>query len=690
MSQEEVRIGVFLCHCGSNIRSTVNVPEVREFVNALEGVVYAEEGKFICATDYQKRIKECIQEHHLNRVVVAACTPRTHAYLFQRTLEEVGVNKYLFEFANIREHCSWVHKERKEEATQKAKDLVAMSLARARFLEPLQEVKLPVGRDCLVIGGGVAGLTAAITLADMGFKVKLAEREKELGGKVRRLKRLFPYDIPAEEILAPRIREVRGHENIEVFTSARVTGVSGYLGDYRISLSRDGEVVEFPVSTIIVATGLQEAEVGGREEGVITQLELEDLLREGKLSAVKSVVMINCVGSRQESRNYCCAIGCGISLKNAKYIKELYPQAQVYILTQDIVLPGRLQEYYQPVVVERGAVVVKYSPEKKPQIQRRGKEMMVTVYDTLLGEEIELKADLVVLTMGVEGDEDNEALSRILKLALGEGRFFQEAHIKLRPLEFPTEGIYLCGGAQFPKFLSDIIPESVGAAMKASIPMGKGAFSTEAINAVVNSEKCSGCGTCVAVCPYGALKLEEGRASALAPLCWGCGSCATSCVAHAITMKHFTDRQIMAQIEVALAHNPEEKVLAFLCNWCSYAAADFAGVSRLQYSPAVRVIRVMCSSRVAPAFILKAILGGIGGVIVLGCHPGECHYIKGNYYTRRRIAMVRELLEHFGIEKERVCLGWASAAEGAKFAQMMNDFVRKIKELAPNPLRLVT
>lgn len=635
---DEVRIGVFLCHCGTNIRSTVDVPQVTEFVKTLAGVVYAEDDRFICSTDYQQRIKERLKEYSLNRVVVAACTPRTHAYLFKRTLEEVGINKYLFEFANIREQCSWVHKQEKEQATEKAKDLLSMAVARARLLEPLEDVKLPVGQDCLVIGAGIAGLTAAHTLADMGFQVRLVEREREPGGKLRRISRIFPYDTPAQELLESKIKEIREHENISIYTESKVASVSGYLGNYTVSLFRDNTIEEFGASTIIVATGLNEADPGERMEGVITQLELEDLLREGKLKRLDHIVMINCVGSREEEgRNYCCRVGCGVSLKNARYLKQTFPQARVYILTQDIVLPGRLQEYYDPIVRESGAVIVRYSPDKKPQITRHRKNLRVKVFDTLLNDTIELKADLVVLTMALEGDRENESFAKILRIPLTIGGFFQEAHIKLRPLEFATDGVYLCGGAYFPRTISDTIHESVGAAMKASIPMSRGEFSVEAFNAKIDLEACSGCGKCVGVCPYGAAQLEKGQAQVVAALCWGCGSCAATCSANAIAMNHFTDEQIMVQIEAALAQNPEDKILAFLCNWCSYAAADSAGVGRLQYPPAARIIRVMCSGRIDPMFIYHALSLKAGKVLVAGCHPGECHYISGNSHCADRM-----------------------------------------------------
>ncbi len=675
-AKSEARIGVFVCQCGNNIGAVVDVPEVVEFARTLEEVVFAEGDKFICATGYQDRIKQCIKEHSLDRIVVAACTPRTHAYLFKRTCEQVGLNKYLFEFANIREHCSWVHKGEKEKATEKAKDLTAMAVARVRLLEPLEDVKLPVGKECLVVGGGIAGITSAATLAHMGFKVRLIERESELGGLMRRLNRVFPYDTPAQEIIGPKIKEVMEHENIRVYTEAKVEGISGYLGNYNVSLSHNSAIEEFGTSTIIIATGLKEVDVGEKQDGVITQLELEGLLKEGKLKGLNSVVMINCVGAREEGRPYCCRIGCGISLKNAKCIKELFPEAKVYILSQDIVLPGRQEEYYGPVVNEYGVIVVRYPRGERPQVSKRGRDLVVKVYDTFLGETIELKADLVVLTVALEGDQENENLSKILRIPIGVGRFFQEAHIKLRPLEFASDGIYLCGGAHYPKSVSDVIHESVGAAMKASIPMGKGVFSSEAINAIVNAERCSGCGLCVEVCPFGALKLEDKKVSAVPALCWGCGSCGATCVRDAITMRHFSDEQIMAQIEIALASNPQEKILAFLCTHCSYVAADSAGISRIQYAPAVRIIKLMCSGRVDPRFIVHALSLKAGKVLVAGCHPGECHYISGNHHCAERIEKL-----HQGVSLAAPCRqacpagvnaqGYVSCIQQGRFAQAL-------------------
>lgn len=681
MTERGLRMGVFLCDCGNNISSVVNVPEVGEHAKALEGVVLVERSGWLCSTDYQKTLKAKIQEHGLNRVVVAACTPRTHGYLFRRTCEEAGLNKYLFEFANIREQCSWVHRDDKGAATAKAKDLVAMAVARARLLQPLEDVTLPVGRECLIIGGGMAGLTAAHALAEMGFSVALVEREAELGGLLRRLHSLFPQDREAKELLQARVWAVTQHPHITVYTQARVEKIQGFLGNFSVQVQTDSKAELLNVSTLILATGLRERAIA-QEDGVITQLQLEERLRQGKLCEVRQVVMINCVGAPDEhSRCSFCRIGCGVALKNARWICSLRPQAQVYILSQDLVLPGREERYLTPALQDPQIILVRYDRKRQPEIERRGGELLVRVYDTLLGDTLELKADLVVQTMALEGDPENQRLARMLKVPLSPGSFFQEAHPKLRPLELMADGVYLCGGVHAPKPLAEVLEQALGAAMKAAIPMQQGLYTTEGITAFVDKEKCNGCGFCERVCPYGAFLVEKKKRAEVVPaLCAGCGLCGAECPRDAVITQHFTDEQIEAQIEAALIERPEEKMLAFLCHWCSYVAADFAGISRLQYTSALRPIRVMCSGRVDRKFVLKAFRLGAGAVLVSGCLPGECHYSQGNTHCAKRMEKLKRYLPKWDIDPERLRVEWFSATDGRRFAAVVNGMAR---DLAP-------
>jgi heterodisulfide reductase subunit A len=685
-----VKIGVFVCDCGSNIRGVVNVPEVVEYAKTLPGVVHAEEGKWICAADFQEKIKTKIRECNLNRVVVACCTPRTHEPLFRETCREAGLNPYLLEFVNIREHCSWVHMHEPEKATEKAKELVKMGVARARFLEPLEEPMIPIGRDCLVIGGGVAGLSAALTLADMGFNVKLVEKEEELGGMLKKLDRVFPYDVRPEEILEPMIKAIYSHKNIEVYTATEVEDLKGYIGNYKVTIrnKRRGSKEEFYVSTIIVATGMKEINPYGyygygRYEKVITQLQLEQLLKAEKLEGVKNIVMINCVGSREEPRRYCCRVGCGVSLKNAKRVKELCPEAKIHILYRDLMLFEEGELKYLEEVKGKLVNFVRYSESRKPEVQEKNGKLVVKVYSVDLATEMEIEADLVVLTVGVEGAEGVEKLREMLRASLDSGKFFKESHVKLGPLDLATEGIYVCGCARSPKRVEESIKEAIGAAMKASIPMARGFIKGEGAVAVINPELCARDMLCVKVCPYGAITTEEKSRypQVISALCKGCGTCAAECPRNAITIKHFTDEQIIAQIDAALSEKPEEKILVFCCNWCSYAAADLAGVSRFQYPPNVRIIRVMCSGRVDLDFIYRAFDKGAGLVVVSGCEFPTCHYIVGNYRCKERMERVRKSLKIKGIDPERLQVVWLSAAEGKKFADLMNEMAEKLKHL---------
>ncbi len=684
---DEPRIGIFVCECGTNIGGVVDVPKVVEYVKTYPDVIFVQEGGYICSADHQDQIKNAIKEYNLNRIVVACCTPRTHEPLFRKTLREAGLNPYLLEFVNIREHNSWVHKDKPEEATKKAIELIRMGNAKARLLEPQEEYTLPVGKECLVIGGGIAGLASTLALADMGFKVKLVERENELGGTLRKLYKLFPYDIPAEEVINPKIKAVHEHENIEVYTGAEIKNIEGYIGNYWVTIRNSSSEKKFKVSTIIMATGMKEIDPTGyygygEYEEVITQLQLERMLKDHALKEPKNVVIINCVGAREEKgRLYCCRVGCGESIKNAKYMKELYPNSNVYILHRDLMIFGKEEiDYNEHAKGKNGIIFIRYAESRKPKVYKESEELIVKVHDTSLDGEIEIEADIVVLTVATEGNDSVGELKKMLRVPVGEGNFFQEAHVKLRPVDFATDGIYLCGSAHSPKGVPETVRQAIAAASRASIPMGRGSVTSEGITALIDLEQCSQDGFCAKICPYGAIKIEDEVPQVIPVLCKGCGICAAGCPKDAITMRHFTDAQIIAQIDEALAEKPEEKILAFCCNWCSYAAADLAGVSRFQYPPNVRIIRVMCSGRVDREFIYRAFERGAGMVLVAGCEFPTCHYISGNYECEKRTQRVKKRLTSKGINPDRLRVAWISAAKGKKFAHLISEMAEQLKQ----------
>lgn len=694
--QEEnapARIGVFLCDCGSNIASVIDTASVADYVAGLDGVALVERAPWTCSTSFQETIKEKIRTGAISRVVVAACTPRTHAYLFRRSCQEAGLNRYLFEFANVREQCSWVHRERKEEATAKARDLVAMAVAKARLLKPLADAKLEVGTSALVVGGGIAGLAAAETLAGFGFEAVVVEREPQLGGAVRRLASLHAPADGAGDFLVEKIAAIEADPRVRVLTSTRVHEVRGHLGDFRVSLERDGETAEVRVATIVVATGFRESAKGealqalglpaGFDGPVLTQLELEEKLRRGAPGAYSRVVIVNCFGAGEVPPCGVCRIGCGVAFKNARLLVDLLPGARVYVLTREMMTPG-LEERTLSLLRHPRLKVIRYSHDRPPVVSPKGGALAVAVRDETLGEELSIGADLLVLTLPFEGDPGNEPLARALKVPLGTGRFFQEAHVKLKPLETMVEGVYLAGCAQGPKWAAEAIQSGVGAAFKAAQPMLKGVHVREAIYGVVEREGCDGCGVCDRVCPFGAVELVKKEAASIVPaLCTGCGICAADCPRDCITMNGFEDRQILAQIDTALEHGAGRKILAFLCNWCSDVAADTAGASRLQYSPAVRIVRVMCSGRIDRSFVLRAVERGAGMVLVAGCRFGDCHYVDGNHRCARRMEKLRWALEKRGIPPEMLRVEWFASTEGQRFADVMNEMGAALERGVP-------
>jgi heterodisulfide reductase subunit A len=555
---EEPRVGVFVCHCGRNIGAYVNVPEVVEYVKGLPNVVHAEHNLYTCSEEGISAIEKGIQEFGLNRVIVASCTPRTHEPLFRSACEAAGLNKYLFEFVNIRDQCSWVHMNEPEKATQKAKDLIRMGVAKARLLEPLEEIEIKVAPSALVIGGGVVGMSAALNLADQGFEVHLVEKEAQLGGRLLDVHRIFTANVEASEVVEALSQKVNAQDRIEAHLSTKVKDVSGFIGNFDVTLDRGGEETRVNVGTIIVATGAEvlkpTGQYGyGKFPNVVTQLELEERLKKGKLDG-QNIVMINCVGARVPERTYCSRICCMTSIKNASLIRESNPKARVWILHRDIMTYGVDFEDYYRKAMEHGVRFIRYSLQKPPEVVGKNKAERIKLYHELRQRELELPCDVLVLTTPLIAREDNEEISKMLKVSLDEFGFLLEAHLKLRPVEFAMDGIYVCGSARWPTDVSEGISQAYAAAAKAAGPLRLGYVKPEAITASVNQDICSGCGFCVEVCPFGAMQLvtKDGErvAQATVAQCKGCGTCGATCPSGAITMNHFRNEEIMAQLEV--------------------------------------------------------------------------------------------------------------------------------------------
>ena len=682
---EDVRVGVFVCDCGSNIAGVVDVPAVVEYSKGLPNVVFADEGKWSCSVDALADMQESIKEQNLNRVVIASCTPRTHEPLFKQTVKEAGLNPYLLEFVSIREQVSWVHMGVPEEATQKAKDLVKMGVAKAILLEEGEEIRLPVGKDCLIIGGGMAGMSAALNIADQGFNAYIVEKREALGGILNQVLTVTHDHIkmPAASIVKAKRELVEAHPNIHVYTNAAIESVEGYIGNYRVVLNANGDQVDLNISTVIVATGMRqiEPEKGtfqyGNDPRVVTQLQLEGLLKRGELGDAKDVVIINCVGSKNEERG-CCSIGCHVSVKNAQILKALNKDRNVHILYRDLSMVKDEQIHLQGA---KGAGVrfIRFPDSRYPEVAQENGRLSVNVYDILLGRDLEIPADLVVLTVGFTGDETMDDLRGHLKVSANSEGFFQERHIKLGPLDFPADGVSLCGCAKNPKTLKETCEEGTGAAMRVSIPMKNGFIEAEGIVAEIDLSLCNSCSICWKRCPYGAIKVgEDKKPEVIKALCKGCGLCAADCPKECITIVHYTDEQLLAQVEAALEVSPEKKILGFVCHWCALGGVDMAGVSRLQYPTNARLIRVMCSARVPIKLIERAYELGAGGVLVAGCEFPTCHYITGNYACETRIKRARKRLAKKGYDADKLWLTWCSAADGPKFANVMRDMVQKL------------
>ncbi|MFW9987512.1 MAG: FAD-dependent oxidoreductase [Candidatus Odinarchaeota archaeon] len=581
---DEPRIGVMVCHCGINIGNYVDVPRVVEYVKKLPNVVVCEANLYSCSSDSQIRIKELIAEYDLNRFIVASCTPRTHESLFQETCQEGGLNKYLFELVNIRDQCSWVHMTDKEAATEKAIDLIRMHVAKSKLLKPQKEEKIDITHTALVIGGGVSGMTAALNTANQGFRTIIVEKESELGGNLRFLNVLYPVHKNAIELLNELKEKIDKSNNIQVFLKGGIKNIKGYVGNYDVEVNDSvNKVHELKIGTIIVATGGQEYKPTGlfgyndKNKNVITQLELEQKLKskdKSWLDQINRITVILCVNARQnEGITYCSNICCANSIKNVRILKELKPDLEIIVIYRDLQMAKKeFEEYYRER--RKDAIFLRYDLDNLPEIKRKKgnlEQYQVKVFDTNLKDNVEFGTDLVILSTPMIPANNLKELAMMLKVPLDKNGFFLEAHVKLRPLDFATDGIFLCGCAQWPKNIQDSIAQANGAAGRASRFLSADKITTSGLVAEVSEEKCIGCGECEDVCPYKAITLVEiekefeditikvKKSNINAAVCKGCGTCAATCKVGAIMVKHYDFNQISTMIDSYLLEKEEIK-----------------------------------------------------------------------------------------------------------------------------------
>ena len=561
-AKDEPRIGVFVCHCGINIAGVVDVQKVDDYTKDMDGVVYHAQSLYSCSQDAQKVIKEMIQLHDLNRVVIAACSPRTHEPLFQETLKDAGLNRSMFEMVNIRDHCSWVHANEPDKATDKSMDLVRMGIAKARHIQPLPEQTVPVTDKAIVIGGGIAGMTAALNLADQGFHTTIIEKTDKLGGHLLDQR----YTLSGEDMIGYLKKvtdKVAKNKKVDVLTNSELADLSGFVGNFSsvVKIGKGKKINEQTIDhgVVVVATGGREhvpAKVLGekppKSDKIITQKELEiQLAGKGKNRAPKSVVMIQCAGSRGDDLAYCSKTCCIQAVKNSLKIKEINPDSQVIVLYRDMRTYGFAEDAYREAR-EKGVIFIPYSTDKMPKLSAKGAKVVVSFHDPILQDDVTINPGLVVLSVGTV-PEDTAELSKLLKVPVNADDFFLEAHVKLRPVEMPVSGVFLCGLAHSPKPVDEIIVQAQAAAAKAAIPLVKGKVSVDPIVSNIDKDKCIGCRLCVSLCPYQAIQMvkvdKKPKAETVVASCKSCGICAAHCPTFAISMGGFTNEQITSQIE---------------------------------------------------------------------------------------------------------------------------------------------
>ena len=678
-TEGEPRVGVFTCHCGTNIAGTVDVSEVVQYAKTLPGVVHSQDQMYSCAANTLTDISQVIKDKKINRVVVAACSPKTHYSTFQGPLERAGLNPYFLEMSNIRNMDSWVHKSDKEGALTKAKDMVKMGVLKALQMKSLESMKFPVTQSALVIGGGVAGMIAGTNLAKQGFETHLVEKNVRLGGVLNEISEIAPLGIRSKDLLG-RLQNELDNSGAIVHKNTKIDSISGFVGNFDVHLTDGTHLI---AGAVILATGAEPykaSELGyGSNPNITTSLELErniDNIRDKKIS------IISCVGSRNSSMGcsrYCCQTMMG----QANRLRE--NGNEVRVLYKDIRTFSRLGEEQYEKACKNGVVFLQYLQDQVPQNAIRFENRSIVLKDELIGKEVELPTDLVVLNIGLSSSKEDGGVAQQLKVSTDQNGFLLEKHPKLGPAEAAVAGVFLAGTAQYPKTVRESGIQALAAAAKCATVISKNQIERDPFVAVVNSAKCIKCQRCVPVCPYGAIRGTLGKSLQInLAMCQGCGACVAECtVEGALTQEGFTDNQVIAQIDAAIEENAKKKLLIFACNWCSYAGADLAGIMKVQYPSNTRVIRTMCSGRVSQKLVTYAFSKGVGGVLVTGCHIGDCHYINANHNTEKRVEKWRNLLKARGVDPERLQLCWVSAAEGKRFAQKareMSEFILKLSD----------